>query len=227
MEARIDRAQNEVAQRARDRDALGATVQALNHQLTEQPGQNCTTIQLPSPAPGAPAPTQQQCKPNPVLKTLYAEIAAAKSRLVEAETALKQAQQQLQQASDNSEVRDLQAELSKAEAERGESVFQSQLHSLAAMLFGVNPEDVTPGQIKTLEFYLIFVSSIAAAFSSTLIAMTAVRKVRGNKEQSTVDLPDEAMSYLFGPLLIAIQKQAQDAVDAALAKANLGASDRQ
>lgn len=218
VEARIKSAEADRDQRIKERDALSNALSSLSHQLTEQPGQTCTTIQLPSPAPGAPAPTQQKCKDNPALKTLNGEITAAKGRLAEAEAALKQAQTQLQQAKDSTEVKDLQAELAKAEQAKGDSVFQSQLHSLAAMLFRVDPDKVTPAQIKTIEFYLVFVSSIAAAFSSTLIAMTSVRRLPAKQLQPSPELPDEAVSYLFGPLLVAMQKQAQDAVDAALAR---------
>jgi hypothetical protein len=84
------------------------------------------------------------------------------------------------------------------------------------MLFGVDPKDVTAGQLKTLEFYLIFVSSIAAAFSSTLIAMTAIRKIKTPRPHTLVDLPNEAMEYLFGPLVVAIRQEAKEAVAAAV-----------
>jgi hypothetical protein len=221
LEGRIERVQAEVAQRVKDRDTVNASLQSLNRQLTEQPAQNCATVTIPSPAPGIPPSTQQQCRQNPVLKTLYAEITATKSKLADAEVALKQSQVQAQQASDNSEVAALSSDLSKAEAERGESVFQSQLHSLAAMLFGVDPQNVTPAQIKTLEFYLIFVSSIAAAFSSTLIAMTAIRKTKVSRRDEASELPDDAVAYIFGPLMAAIQKEAKDAVSAAIEKSNL------
>lgn len=115
-------------------------------------------------------------------------------------------------------LRALNDEISKAQTENQESIFQSQLYSLAAMLFGVDPQNVTPGQIKSLEFYLIFVSSIAAAFSSTLIAMTAVRRIKKPKEVAAVTIPDEAAAYLFGPLVVAIRKEAADAVAAAVSK---------
>jgi hypothetical protein len=87
------------------------------------------------------------------------------------------------------------------------------------MLFRVDPAKVTPEQLKTLEFYLIFVSSIAAAFSSTLIAMTAVRRIKKPKDHAAVTIPDEAAAYLFGPLVAAIRKEASDAVAAAASKA--------
>jgi hypothetical protein len=214
-ETQVARAQVDAAQKLKDRDAINQSIQALNKQLTDQPTQNCGTVTTPSPAPGAPPTSAWVCKSNPVLKTLNTEIAASKAKLAEAEVALKQALAQVEHVSDNSEVRTLNDEISKAQTQNRESIFQSQLHSLAAMLFGVDPQDVTPGQIKSLEFYLIFVSSIAAAFSSTLIAMTAVRRIKKPKEPTAVTIPDEAAAYLFGPLVAAIRKEATDAVAAA------------
>jgi hypothetical protein len=214
-ELQIAKAQVDAVQKLRDRDALNQSIQALNKQLTDQPPQNCGTVTTPSPAPGAPPTSALVCKNNPVLKTLTTEITASKAKLGEAEIALKQALAQVEHLSDNSEVRTLNDEIAKAQTQNRESIFQSQLHSLAAMLFGIDPQDVTPGQIKSLEFYLIFVSSIAAAFSSTLIAMTAVRRIKKPKEPVNVTIPDEAAAYLFGPLITAIRKEAADAVSAA------------
>jgi hypothetical protein len=83
------------------------------------------------------------------------------------------------------------------------------------MLLRKDPQNVTDADVKLLEWYLIVVPSIAAAFSSTLIAMTAVRRIKPKKSATDVHFPDEAAAYLFGPLVMAIRKEAQDAVAAA------------
>jgi hypothetical protein len=70
--------------------------------------------------------------------------------------------------------------------------------------------------LKTLEGYLIWIPSIAAALSSTLIAMTAVHRIRAPKTEPTSVIPDEAAAYLFGPLIQALRKEANDAVVAAM-----------
>jgi hypothetical protein len=150
-----------------------------------------------------------------VLKTLNADIANARTRLAQAEVALKQAQAERNRFS----LRSIDEEMARAQTENRESIFQPQLHSLAAMIFGVDPRNVTPRQLKTLESYLIFVSSIAAAFSSTLIAMTAVRRIKTPKNQTIANVPDEAMAYLFGPLVSAIGQEAKAAVAAAVTSA--------
>jgi hypothetical protein len=214
LESEIQHADQNVDQKLKERDDINQEVQTRSKQLTEQKTQECVSITLPSPAPGAPPILSSKCRDNPVLKTLYADITSLKAKLVQAEAVLKQAQ--TERASDKYNTRPIDEEIAKAATEDRESIFQSQLHSLAAMLFGVDPKDVTAGQLKTLEFYLIFVSSIAAAFSSTLIAMTAIRKIKTPKSQILADIPNEAMEYLFGPLVVAIRQEAKEAVAAAV-----------
>jgi hypothetical protein len=214
LESEIQRADQNVDQKLKERDDINQEVQTRSKQLTEQKPQECVPITIPSPAPGAPPIISSRCTANPVLKTLYADIASLKAKLVQAEAVLKQAQ--TERASDKYNTRPIDEEIAKAATEDRESIFQSQLHSLAAMLFGVDPKDVTAGQLKTLEFYLIFISSIAAAFSSTLIAMTAIRKIKQPKSQALTDLPNDAMEYLFGPLVVAIRQEAREAVAAAV-----------
>lgn len=89
------------------------------------------------------------------------------------------------------------------------------------MLSNKDPNDVSEGEVKTLEWYLILIPSIAAALSSTLIAMTAVHRVRPPKSQAVTAIPDEAVAFLFGPLMAAIQKKADDAVAQAVGRSKL------
>jgi hypothetical protein len=209
----VAKADEQIKQRKLERDRIFQANQNLNSQLTAQKPQECTTITLPSPAPGAPAQTSQSCKQNPALKPLNAAIADSKMKLTEAETAAKEAEAARQ--SPKYDTSALDAQIREAQREDRGSIYQSQLHSYAAMFLGKNPQDVNDADVKLLEWYLIVVPSIAAAFSSTLIAMTAVRRIRPLKTAEDIALPDEAAAYLFGPLISAIRKEAHDAVAAA------------
>jgi hypothetical protein len=115
-------------------------------------------------------------------------------------------------------------EIRKAQKDNRGSIYQSPLHSYAAMLLRKDPQDVTDADVKLLEWYLIVIPSIAAAFSSTLIAMTAVRRIKPIKSAADISLPDEAAAYLFGPLITAIRKEAHDAVAEATRGKTTGAS---
>jgi hypothetical protein len=212
LQTRIQSADDVVQQRRKDRDSADHALQGLIAQLNAQPPQTCNVVTGPSPAPGAPPTTSQSCRNNPVLKTLNAEIVTSKAKLVELEAALKSAESQ--RGSPAFDSRPLDEAIANAEKESRGSVFQSQLHAYAGMLFQKAAQDVTDADVKTLEWYLIVIPSIAAAFSSTLIAMTAVRRVRRQTEQNIV-IPDEAAAYLFGPLVTAIREEARVAVKVA------------
>ena len=205
-------AQDKVEQRAREFNVLSDRYKSLVSQLNAQANLSCSTVTTPD-SNGAPGPTKQVCKENPGLKPLRIEIDAAKAKLSEADTLSKQAQSELAKLSPQS----IDDELSKAEKEYRDTIFQSPLHSYTAMLFNKDPKEVSEGEVKTLEWYLILIPSIAAALSSTLIAMTAVQRLRRPKTQSPTVISDDAVNYLFGPLTEAIKKEASDAVERAAA----------
>jgi hypothetical protein len=208
----IQAADESVQQKRRDRDAADKATQALIAQLNAQPPQNCNVVTTPSPAPGAPATSSQVCRTNPVLKTLNAEINNSKIKLAELDALVRDAEGR--RGGQNFDVRPIDEAIGNAEKENRGSIYQSQLHSYAAMLFQKAAQDVTDANVKTLEWYLIVIPSIAAAFSSTLIAMTAVRRIKRPSVQTTT-IPDDAAAYLFGPLVAAIRQEAQEAVRAA------------
>lgn len=213
----VEAASEALTQKREDRDALAQALQALSEQLTKQQMQTCGPVTVPSTLPGGAPTVSTRCVPNPAFKAITGEIASTRAKVEQAQAALIPVEALLR--AKREELRPIDEAISKAQAANRESVFQSQLHSLAAMLFRVDPEKVKPEQLKTVEFFLIVISSIAAAFSSTLIAMTAVRRIKKSSEASTVAIPDEAVAYLFGPLVAAIRKEAAESVAAALSKA--------
>jgi len=152
------------------------------------------------------------------LNTLKAQIASTQKELELAQAAVKQADDDAKRI----DPRQVDDELGKAEAEYRSAVDKSQLHSYAGMITGKASADVTEADVKRLEKYLIIIPSIAAAFASTLLAVTAVRRVKPATLPPMATLPDEAAKYLFGPLLEAIKAEAQDTVAAAMkVKANV------
>ncbi|MGY3032724.1 hypothetical protein ACVIIV_001894 [Bradyrhizobium sp. USDA 4354] len=213
LSSQITQADSIVKQRQSERDRLFQATQALMVQLNAQKPQECTTTTIPSPTPGGAPETRQRCQPNPALKPLNAAIAESKTKLNEAEAAVKEAETLRQDP--KYDTTKLDAEIRAAERESRGSIYQSQLHAYAAMLLAKDPKDVNDGDVKLLEWYLIVIPSIAAAFSSTLIAMTSVRRIKPKKSLTEISFPDEAAAYLFGPLVTAIRKEARDAVVAA------------
>ena len=129
------------------------------------------------------------------------------------EAALKQLQTRAER--DRNELIRFDERLGKAQSAYRETINHSQLHSYTAMLFRKDPREVSDGEVKTLEWYLIIIPSIAAALASTLIAITAVRKIQP-KSDGVTTIPDEAAAYLFGPLLETIRTEARATVSEAL-----------
>jgi hypothetical protein len=146
------------------------------------------------------------------LNAVRGEIASTKKELEIADTTIKQAEEDAKKF-ESSQIDDA---VLKAESEYRAAVNNSQLHSYTAMFKGKAVAEVTDSEVKNFEKYLIIIPSIAAALASTLIALTAVRRVKPSEPAEVATIPDEAAAYLFGPLVQAIRKEANDAVAAAI-----------
>jgi hypothetical protein len=212
LASQIAEADAAVQQKTHDRDSAYEQQKGLQLELNKQqnvvPGIRKTT--------GPDGTTNQTTVfgVNPAIALLKKELDGLKPKVAAAEAALRQAE--AQRATYNGRQQDLEQKFSVTETEYREAINRSQLHSYASMLFGKDPSKLTDGEVKTLERYLIWIPAIAAALSSTLIAMTAVRRRKRPKSQKDATLPDDAMDYLFGPLCDAISKTANDAVVATM-----------
>jgi hypothetical protein len=201
-------------QRIRDWESYANTHRELSTRLTAQSGnsKNCTSTETTNEET-LQKRTITSCKPDPAFLALQREVAEVKVKRDEAEAV---GRRQLAEV-DKFDLRPFDERIGKAEAEYRDAIYQSQLHSYTAMLFRKDPREVSDGEVKTLQWYLIVIPSIAAALSSTLIAMTAVRRRRKRKPEIVPAMSDEAAAYLFGPLVTAIGIEAKRAVDSAVA----------
>jgi hypothetical protein len=200
------------------REALKDTndrLAALQLQLTKI-GSNTTLSCRPRIAPdgtqvvGQNGVAIKDCSPistvsQPQLNALNAQIASTTKEADAARISIKQVESDIKKT----EPQPVELELAKAEADYRIAVNKSQLHSYAGMIMGKAVAQVSESDVKIIERYLILIPSIAAAFASTLIAITAVRRL---PPPTTTTLPDEAAQYLFGPLLASIKTEAQSMV---------------
>jgi hypothetical protein len=201
-------------QKIKDRDALSARYNQLQLQISQlktAQGEFCTT------STNSEGVETKKCQPyssvSPAqIKTLNTQLAEAQKELAEKEGLLRQAE--IARAS--LDTRAIDEKIVAAEREYRIAVNDSQLHSYTSMILRKDPTELTDGEIKALESYLIFIPSIAAALASTLLAITAVRRIK-SKREAVADIPSDAATYLFGPLIEAIKKQADTAIAAALA----------
>jgi hypothetical protein len=214
--------QDALTLKVQERSAVNDRLSGLQQQLTKissAVGNACSPVigQDGKPIIGEDGKPLSKCTPTATinqtqLNVLKGQIAGTQKELDSAQAAVKQAEEELRRL----DPRQIDAELAAADAEYRAAVSRSQLHSYAAMLTGKAITDVSEGDVKSLEKYLIIIPCIAAAFASTLLAVTAVRRIKPKASVATI--PDEAAAYLFGPLVAAIRQEARDAVAAAVKK---------
>jgi hypothetical protein len=212
LASQIAEADAAVQQKRSDRDSAYEQQKGLQFELNKH--QNVVPGTKKTIGPDGTTSQTTVFGVNPAVALLKKELDGLKPKVAAAEAALKQAE--AQRATYNGRQQDLDQKIGVTETEYREAINRSQLHSYAAMLFGKDPDKLTDGEVKTLERYLIWIPAIAAALSSTLIAMTAVRRRKRPKPRPEATLPDDAATYLFGPVVDAIRKAANDAVAAAM-----------
>ena len=205
-----------------ERNGVSERLNNLQQQLTKVSsavGNACSPVigQDGKPVIGGDGKPLTKCAPIATvnqnqLNVVKAQIATTQKELDAAQTAVRQAEDEFQRL----DVRQLDTEIAAADAEYRVAANRSQLHSYAAMMTGKAVTDVTEADVKSLEKYLIIIPCIAAAFASTLLAVTAVRRI--TSKSSVAAIPDEAVAYLFGPLVSAVRQEARDAVAAAMRK---------
>jgi hypothetical protein len=222
LQSKASQSQHDIDQKIAVRNSVSERLGALEAQLTKISSSTVTTSKPVIGADGKPifnndgkpvtaASTSTSASQNQ-LNALRTQIASTKKELEIAEAALKQASDEAKKTGSNQ----IDDEIVKAEAEYHAAVNKSQLHSYTAMVKGKAVSDVTDSEVKSFEKYLIIIPSIAAALASTLIAITAVRRIRPPESTRVASIPDEAVAYLFGPLIQALRKEANDAVAAAM-----------
>jgi len=202
-----------VEQKRKDRDTIRTQYNDLESQigkLKAATGETCTMF---TDSEGI---EKKSCRPTSSvspgqLRTLQNQLAITKKQLDDSEAALSIAEANRARF----DSRPIDEKIAKAETEYRIAVDRSQLHSYTSMILRKAPTEVTDAEVKGLESYLIFIPSIAAALASTLLAITAVRRIP-RRPGIVTTIPDEAAAYLFGPLMEAIKKQAGDAVAAAI-----------
>lgn len=81
------------------------------------------------------------------------------------------------------------------------AVNRSQLHSFTAMVYGVDPIEVTDAQVHAFLRIFVFVPALCAAFASTILALcsVSVRKTFMDEDELGATVNPEATSYMLAP----------------------------
>ena len=89
------------------------------------------------------------------------------------------------------------------------SVNRSQLHSFTAMVYGVDPIDVTDAQVHAFLRIFVFVPALCAAFASTILALSAVsvRKTFMDEDDLGAAVSAEAAPYLLASVAETVRQE--------------------
>ena len=176
-----------VAQRKSEREAAEQQVSRIAAEIGKHPGQTC----FPSfgTDKNGNAYKGQKCSPDPGVLALKQQLQSASENRAEASKKLEEANAE-RNALSLTHANKLYTE---SEAAYREALFHSQLHSFTAMTFGKDPNQVTDGEIASFLRVFVFLPAILVALASTLLAMTAVHRIKPKKEAISVAVPDEAV----------------------------------
>lgn len=132
-------------------------------------------------------------------------------------TSLSNAQRDRREASDRLDAaRAERARLDRGAVDRAASeaavnyrdaVMRSQLHSFTAMVFFKDPGQVTDKEIHSFLFFFVFIPAIGASLAATLLALTAVERVR---DEDAIVLDERAGSFILEPFAAEILHQARE-----------------
>jgi hypothetical protein len=218
----IDQSENDITQKNQIRNSVSERLAGLEAQQTKISSASGTVTTTLRGADGnvlldQNGKPQTTSRPTAIVNqqqfnALKDQIAITRKELDAAKTSVQQAEEYRRTL----DRRKIDEDIAKADAAYRTAVNKSQLHSYTAMVTGKAVADVTDAEVKNLEKYLIIIPSIAAALASTLIAITSVRSIKPTKAQTAPAIPDEAAAYLFGPLVVALRKEATEAVMVAI-----------
>lgn len=118
---------------------------------------------------------------------------------------------------DLEEARKARAQLDRGAADRKvadteqayrNAVNRSQLHSFTAMVYGVDPIEVSDAQVHAFLRIFVFVPALCAAFASTILALSAVsvRKTFMDEDDLGATVDPEAAPYLLASITDALKQ---------------------
>jgi hypothetical protein len=182
-----------VAQRKSEREAAEEQVSRIAAEIGKHPGPGQTCSRYFGTDKNGHAYNGQKCSADPGILALKQQLQSASENRAEASKKLEEANAGRNALS----LTHANKLCTEAEATYREALFHSQLHSFTAMAFGKDPNQVTDGEIASFLRVFVFLPAILVALASTLLAMTAVHRIRPKKEATPVAVPDEAVIQIL------------------------------
>ena len=203
IDNRIAAADARVAQYTSELDQIEKRAAENSSQLAGLPAQRCERVYGTNSR--GQRYSNMKCVTDPRTATLNASVAKAGADRGAVTKMLEEARKA------RSELDRGAAERKVADAEQAyrNSVNRSQLHSFTAMVYGVDPIDVSEAQVHAFLRIFVFVPALCAAFASTILALCAVsvRKTFMDEDDlgATVDLA--ATPYMLDSITGALRQE--------------------
>ncbi|KQT78719.1 hypothetical protein [Methylobacterium sp. Leaf466] len=203
IDGRIGAADARVAQYTTELDQIEKRATENATQLAGLPAQRCERIS------GTNSRGQRysnlKCVTDPRTATLNASVAKAgadRGLVVKSLEDARKARAELDRGAADRKVAD-------AEQAYRNAVNRSQLHSFTAMVYGVDPIDVTDAQVHAFLRIFVFVPALCAAFASTILALcsVSVRKTFMDEDDLGATVDPAATPYMLDSITDAIREE--------------------
>ncbi|GLS46894.1 ATPase [Methylobacterium brachythecii] len=202
IDTRIAAADARVTQYTTELEQIEKRAADNSSQLAGLPAQRCERISGTNSK--GRAYSNLKCVADPRVATLNAAVTKAgadRGAVTKDLEAARQARSQLDRGAADRKVADTEQSYRNA-------VNRSQLHSFTAMVYGVDPIEVTDAQVHAFLRIFVFVPALCAAFASTILALSAVsvRRTFMDEDDLGADVATEATPYLIDHLTGALKE---------------------
>lgn len=203
IDGRIAAADSRVAQYTTELDQIEKRAAENAQQLSALPAQRCERIS------GTNSRGQRysnlKCVTDPRTATLNATVSKATADRAAVTKSLEEARKargELDRGAADRKVAD-------AEQAYRNSVNRSQLHSFTAMVYGVDPIDVSEAQVHAFLRIFVFVPALCAAFASTILALCAVsvRKTFMDEDDLGAVVDPAATPYMLDSITESLRQE--------------------
>ncbi|WP_018262902.1 hypothetical protein [Methylobacterium sp. WSM2598] len=193
LDTRIGQADARVAQYTAESQALEKRSSEASSQLAGLPGQRCERLQGTNSR--GRRYSYMRCVTDPRTATIAGSLKSAgdeRAVLARNLAEARAARAALDRGASDRRV-------TEAEVAYRDAVRRSQLHSFTAMVYGVDPIDVTDQQVHAFLRIFVFAPALCAAFASTLLALCAVQVRRTYQDEDDLGV---ALNQEGVPLLL-------------------------
>jgi hypothetical protein len=202
LDTRISQADARVAQYTAESQALEQRTREASTQLAGLPGQRCE--RLSGTNSRGKRYSYMRCVTDPRTATIAGSLkSAGDERAVVAKNLAdaRAARAELDRGAADRRV-------TEAEVKYRDAVRRSQLHSFTAMVYGVDPIEVTDQQVHAFLRVFVFAPAVCAAFASTLLALCAVqvRRTYGDEDDLGAGLHQEGLPLLLNQIADSVRQ---------------------